>query len=252
MRVVDRGQLARFLSKFNRWADLEAVDVDDLLALSWQMATFGRGSVIEPVPRRIPCSTVIVEGMVASYLSPHRCAGQIAALHLPGDMACPRDTFLGYEATHLAAITDVVTAMVPQRDLVALARTRPTIGLGLWRQSLTDSNVMRRWLFNMTQLSALQRLAHFLCEMVVRQEEAGLTTEPKYPLPLSQNQMADVLGMTSVHVNRMLRELRLLELVDVDRRTMRIIDWIGLRNLCSYDPKYLGASPSGADAKVPA
>ncbi|XYD06748.1 helix-turn-helix domain-containing protein [Methylobacterium sp. NMS12] len=96
----------------------------------------------------------------------------------------------------------------------------------------------------MGQREAPERLAHLICELLLRLRLVGIADEGGYDLPLTQIDLADILGMTSVHVNRTLRHLRQLDLVDFKRRRLTISDVARLKTYCSFDPAYLHLRPS--------
>ncbi|WCS24229.1 Crp/Fnr family transcriptional regulator [Methylobacterium sp. NMS14P] len=133
---------------------------------------------------------------------------------------------------------------IPAATIRDLTENHPRITRALWWATLVDEGILREWLSSMGQREAPERLAHLICELLLRLRLVGIADEGGYDLPLTQIDLADILGMTSVHVNRTLRHLRQLDLVDFKRRRLTISDVARLKTYCSFDPAYLHLRPS--------
>ena len=115
----------------------------------------------------------------------------------------------------------------------------PGVGFAFWRDTVVDGSVLAKWLSALGRRSAKSRLAHLICEMGIRLELNGQGERRAFPLPLTQSQLGDVLGVTPVHLNRSLQSLRQDELVAMNAREVRIIDREGLEHVAEFDPEYL-------------
>jgi len=139
----------------------------------------------------------------------------------------------------LQALAPTAILRVPHVQLLAVAKAYPNVAEAFWRDCSVDASVLSQWVVNVGRRSARSRLAHLLCEMAVRMDDAGLGTRQSYKLQASQMQIGDMLGLTSVHVNRTIRHLREIELVTIRAQDVRILDWSGLVRLGDFDEQYL-------------
>ena len=109
----------------------------------------------------------------------------------------------------------------------------------LWRETMLDAAVGREWLSNVGRRDALARLSHLLCELVVRHRAAGLTADHSCSFPLTQTALADVLGLSTVHINRALQKLRREQLIELKDRRLTVLEWDRLCEIAEFDPAYL-------------
>jgi CRP-like cAMP-binding protein len=164
---------------------------------------------------------------------------QIAAFHIPGDMCDLHSVVAPTAAWGIGTLAPTTVLHVPHDELRALAVRYPAIAMAFWRDGTTDASVLAKWVGNLGRQDAHARLAHLLCEMGLRMECAGLGTRSEFTLDASQEQLADALGLTSVHVNRMLQRLRSEGLIGSANRNVTIQDWDGLAAVGEFDPAYL-------------
>jgi CRP-like cAMP-binding protein len=123
--------------------------------------------------------------------------------------------------------------------LEELALSRPGIARALWIDSLIDASIFREWVVNVGRRDSRARVAHILCEFSLRLEAAGLANNHHYELPMTQEQLADAVGLTSVHVNRVLKQLGEEGLIRRDRRSITIEDWERMRAAGDFNERYL-------------
>ncbi|WP_458439038.1 helix-turn-helix domain-containing protein [Methylorubrum extorquens] len=164
---------------------------------------------------------------------------QINAYLLPGDL-CDLDVALLNEMDH--TITTLSTCKVVRLapEVIAdLLRHHPRIARALRKSQLVDEATLREWLMNVGRRSAVERLAHLFCEVLLRLRVVGLATETSCELPLTQVNLADTTGITSVHVNRSLRELRRRGLIELEGGRLKILDYARLRALAEFRANYL-------------
>jgi len=109
----------------------------------------------------------------------------------------------------------------------------------LWHSTLRDASMHREWILSIGQRSGIGRIAHLICEMYMRSRAAGLTDGASFPFPLTQIELGEACGMTSVHTNRMLQQLRREQLVTMSMRRVRILDWERLVEIAEFDASYL-------------
>ena len=166
---------------------------------------------------------------------------QITAIHVPGDFADLHSFLLKKMDDGVAALTTCRVASVAHRDLRGITQNFPYLTRALWLMTLIDGAVHRAWMTSLGRMDARERLAHFLCELRDRLEPVGLVKDNSYELPVTQAELSDAFGLSTVHVNRILQELRSDGLITSTGRTLTINDWEGLQQIGQYDPGYLHA-----------
>ncbi len=139
----------------------------------------------------------------------------------------------------LGTLERSMVAFIPHESLREVAAEHPNIAAVLWRDTLIDAAVFREWMVGIGRRSAYARIAHLLCELVVRFRAVELTEDHKIDLPITQNELGDALGLSTVHVNRSLQELRGEDLIRSEGRTLMVEDWEGLKKAGEFDPIYL-------------
>jgi CRP-like cAMP-binding protein len=135
---------------------------------------------------------------------------------------------------------------IERAALQDLVLRHPAIGRAMWIDALIDASIFREWILNVGRRDAKSRIAHLLCEVSVRMEAAGLNNGQGYHLPLTQEQLGDAVGLTSVHVNRTLRVLAEEGLIVRDRRHVRFDDIEKLRAVADFSALYLHLDQSGS------
>jgi CRP-like cAMP-binding protein len=139
----------------------------------------------------------------------------------------------------ITALTPATIAFIPHGEMEALMERRPALARALWWSTLVDEAVLRSWIVNLGRRDAYESIAHLMCEMHVRMEHVGLVQDDRFDLPLTQEELADSLGLTPVHINRILQRLRGEGLITLKERMLTILDIEGLRKAAGFDPNYL-------------
>jgi CRP-like cAMP-binding protein len=121
----------------------------------------------------------------------------------------------------------------------AFIQAHPRIADALWRDTLIDAAVFREWIVGLGRRDALTRIAHLFCEMLVRLKSVGLAEGNACDLPMTQAEIGDALGLSTVHVNRILRSLRAAGLIELRAGTLTVKDWEGLQSAGVFDATYL-------------
>jgi CRP-like cAMP-binding protein len=184
-------------------------------------------------------STLVVSGVAARYKVLHGGERQITALHLTGDFV-DLHSFLLKEMDHgVTAISQCRVANVPHETLASLSVSHPHLTRLFWLLTLLDGALHREWLVAMGRRSALGQLAHLLCELKVRLTVVGAAEADSFVMPVTQVDLSDILGLSSVHVNRVLQELRSDNLITWKGVNVSVLDWEGLRRVAEFDERYL-------------
>jgi len=230
----------KMIVKLRRYDKLDPEEEAALLGAVTEIKKFARGTVL--VRRQTPTRAceVVVSGLVHRYRDLSDGRRQSMELSIPGDFV-DLHSFTMKEIDHdIACLTQCQVAIVPHDRLEQITTQFPHLGRVLWLSTMIDAAIHREWIVSLGARSAVQRLAHLFCEMAVRLESVGLADADGYRFPITQNALSELLGMSMVHVNRTVKELRERELVVFREQQVRIQSWEGLVRLADFDPFYLG------------
>ena len=128
---------------------------------------------------------------------------------------------------------------MPRSALLELADKRPAVRLAMWIDTLIDSSIFREWVVNVGRRDSRTRISHLLCELALRLERTGQGRDGIFDFPLTQEQLADATGLTSVHTNRTLQSLRRDGLIQLSNGVLRVLNWEKLREVGDFDELYL-------------
>lgn len=183
--------------------------------------------------------SLILEGLACRYKTMSDGRRQIMGFLLPGDLVDLHGYMAGEMDHSVGALTPCKLSAVPHQKLHDALEQHPGLVRTLWAESLAEGSVAREWLVGLGRRSAYSRIAHLLCEVVARMKAIGLTDGSVCDLPVTQQELADSLGLSLVHVNRVLQRLRASGLVSLGRGALQVHDWDGLQQAGEFDPSYL-------------
>lgn len=188
---------------------------------------------------------LMVDGWACRYKTLPDGRRQIVAFFVPGDF-CDLNVYILKEMDHsIGAITRLSVADISPEDMDALTTKHPRITQGLWWEALVNAAIQREWTLNIGQRTAYERIAHLLIELHLRLKTVGLTQNGSCDFPLTQTDIADATGLTAVHVNRTLQELRRDDLIVLERRQLTIPDIHRLMDAAMFNPNYLHLGHEG-------
>ena len=182
---------------------------------------------------------LLLEGLLCRYKDLRNGERQIMELHVAGDFADLHSFTLKRLDHNVMALTPCRLALAPHERLETISRDHPHLTRLLWFSTNLDASIHRQWVLSLGRRTAMARLAHLFCELHVRLGLVGLTDELQYRLDLTQLDLAECMGLTAVHVNRTLKELRERGLVEFRNNIVRIDDLPRLQSLAEFDPSYL-------------
>ena len=182
---------------------------------------------------------LVLQGWVSRYAALSDGDRQILSFYVAGDMPDLQSLHLHRMDHNLATLTACVIAFIPHDELRPVLRRHPDLADALWRDTLIDAAHYRERITSLGRRQALGRVAHVFCELYLRQRVVGLATGPSCPLAPKQSELADALGLTSVHLNRVLRTLRQRKLVTLTGGVLTIEDWDELVTVAEFDPTFL-------------
>ena len=207
-------------------------------AISEVQSAEARATIVragEPLSR----STLLLEGFLCRYIDDRNGVRQLVAVHVPGEFVDLHAYPLKMLDHDLATLTMSRIAIVPHWALDALIESRPLLARKLWYSTLLDAAMHRAWIFRLGRLDAVGRVAHFMCEMNARLEAVGLSEGGRFTLGINQTDLSEVCGLTNVHVNRVLRQLREEGLCTFRSPQVDILDPEGLAGRGQFSPDYL-------------
>ena len=184
-------------------------------------------------------SVLLLDGLMCRYRDLRDGARQIAELHVAGDFVDLHGFTLKTLDHNVMTLSPCRIAFVPHERLQRVTEEQPHLTRLLWFSTNLDAAIHREWVMSLGRRSALSRLAHLFCELKVRLEIIGLTDGLSYDLDLTQLTVAECLGLTPVHVNRTLRQLRETGAVEFRSGRVTIHDWDQLTAIADFEPNYL-------------
>lgn len=236
---MPRIALNPLLQKVEGILTLSNDEIDALNALPTRVAEYAKGGVLIEEGDRPRHSFIILSGVTCMYKHASEGGRQILIFHFPGDFPDLQSLHLNVLDMSVAAVSRAKVAFVPHQDIRTLYARYPRVGEALWRMSLVDAAILRERMLNLGQRKAYARIAHFLCEMVVRMRLSGMNEGNTYPLPFTQQEIGDALGLTNIHVNRIMQGFREEKTIELSRNKLIVVNWKRLQNAADFDTTYL-------------
>lgn len=228
----------RFL-RDKRGVRLEPQERLRLEAAIGEVRTLAPRTTIVRAGERLHHSMLLLEGFMSRYIDDRDGLRQLVAVQVPGDFVDLHAYPLKVLDHDVATITASTVAVVRHEELDAVIRDLPEMGRKLWFASQLDAAIHRAWVFRLGRLDAVGRVAHFLCETNARLMSAGLSDGRRFALGITQNDIAEICGLTNVHVNRVMRHLREERLCVFRSSLVEIIDPVRLIARGQFKPDYL-------------
>ncbi len=227
------------LARFTPTVDLSDAEQAALSALPFTTERVMAGRGVAWAGDRPSRSFLILDGLLSTSKAVGDGEVQIMAFHIPGDMPDLHGLHLEVLDSDIGAVTDARLAFLAHQDLRQLCAAHPRLAALLWRMTLVDAAISREWVVNVGQRPAINRLAHLFCEMMARMEAAGLAQDGSCHLGLTQQHLSEATGLSSVHLNRTLQELRAMGLVSFGQGRLTLPDRDALRALADFRTDYL-------------
>ena len=245
IRVADnpKGHAEAFLCRLRACVRLERDDEEALLAAMSDVRQLDQGTHLIRKGDQPHDVHILLEGWAARYEIVPDGGRSITAFLLPGDLLDQHVTMLGRMDHSILTLTDATVAFLPNGRLESIAVRRPLVASALWWSTLVDAGVLRAWLVNLGRRDAFESIGHLLCELHARLTKVGYATNTDFELPLTQEEVADALGLTSTHVNRMLRRLREEGYITLRHNRLTILDVAKLQGATGFDSTYLHSHP---------
>ena len=237
--VSDSHSLSVLIRKLESIAHLSEDEREAILSLPVRTRVLGpRQDIVRDGDKPSQCC-LLLDGWTFRYKIIGEGRRQIFSFHVPGDIPDLQSLHIHTMDHSLATVTEATVAFIPHESLLDLTTRFPNIAAILWRDTLIDAATFREWMVGMGRRSAYERIAHVFCEMYLKLEAVGLASEHRCPLPITQVDLGDALGLSNVHVNRVLQEMRGRGLITLRSNTLVIEAWDELNRVSEFDPTYL-------------
>jgi len=231
--------LSPLVRKLGSETPLSEEEVAALMDLSSIVREVSPGEIIVHEGDEPSQACLILDGLLCRYKITGQGARQIHSFHIAGDIPDLQSLLLAHMDHSISVLRPSVLAIIPHHGLHQLIAAHPDVGRMLWRETLVDGSIFREWLSNVGHRSALSRIAHVICELVIRFDVLGLLRDMTLPIRLTQSEIGDAQGLSLVHVNRVMKELREKHLIKSDGMHIQILDLKGLMTIGDFDPAYL-------------
>ena len=189
--------------------------------------------------QELSSSVMLLDGWLARSKDLPDGQRQVSELHIAGDFADLHGFTLKRLDHDVTTLSDCVIAVVPHDRLQEITERYPRLARLYWFSTNVDAAITRELALSLGQRSAISRMAHLFCELHVRLDVVGRARPDGYEFPLTQRELSECLGLTVVHANRTIQELRRRGLIELESRQLRILDRRGLEGVAEFDPAYL-------------
>ena len=236
--------VAPLLAALEQHGQLSAQETEAIRHLGWRLRDFARGSEIVADRSRPTESCLLVSGFAARAVILHNGSRQITAVHIAGDFIDLHGMFLKIMDHSVAALTDCRAAFVEHAALRRLSVESPRLWRLLSVTLAVDAAIQRAWMAGLGRRNPLSHLANLFCELRLRLEVIGAVEDGAFDFRVGQADIADMLGLSIVHTNRTVKELRSTGAIAWNNGRVHIRDWNALAGIAEFDPTYLNHAPA--------
>jgi CRP-like cAMP-binding protein len=227
------------LMKLRARGKLSPEEEEEVRSLVSDVVDFGQDRTVIHEGQELNHSTLLISGWMARVKDLASGPRQITALHVSGDFVDLHSFTLKHLDHDIISISRCRLGIVPHDRLKDLTERFPRLARMYWFMTNIDAAIHREWTLSLGRRSAIARMAHLFCELNIRLGITGLASGNSYDFPLTQAELGECLGLTSVHVNRTLQELRRRNLMDLQNRRVTISDLGGLKAIAEFNDSYL-------------
>lgn len=236
---MSNNPLELLLENLELRSPLPEQDRQAILALPYTLKSLDPGSYAVREGEPPTGCGVLVSGFAYRQKLTGDGGRQILSIHIPGEALDFQNIFLNVADHSVQMLTRGHVALVPRAEIQKIARSSAAIGHAILVSVLVEASIFREWILNVGRRDAKSRLAHVLCELAVRLDASGLAEDMGYRLPMTQAELADALGLTPVHLNRVIRSLEADGLIKRSKREFSFPDWGRMRDIADFNDRYL-------------
>jgi CRP-like cAMP-binding protein len=230
---------APLLRKLEALGPLSSAEKDAIAGLPMTLRRYAEKGVVVRQGDAPDAVYLLVDGCVFRFAVVATGKRQIMALHVPGALLNLQNLFLKELDHNIEALIPTTIAIIPKEAIRGLLKGQPQNAMRLWHQTFIDAAIFRKWLVGVGRRSAYARIAHLTCEFFARMTAAGLSRGMTCDFPLTQGELGDALGLSTVHINRTIKQLDRDGLLLVRANLLTIYDWPRLQVVADFDPAYL-------------
>jgi CRP-like cAMP-binding protein len=231
--------LSPLLRKLQLWGPLGEAEQEAVLALPHKVEEVLPNKYIVREGDHPSHSCLLLDGFAFRHKVLVDGSRSINAIHMKGDAVDLQNSLLGTADHSVQTLTRATIAFIPRDEIRRVAFEFPALGMAMWYDTLVDGSIFREWIDNIARRDATSRIAHLLCEFGLRLEAIGLGDRLSYQLPMTQEQLADTTGLTSVHVNRTLMDLEGRGYISRAKKFVAIADWKRMEDVAGFNDTYL-------------
>jgi CRP-like cAMP-binding protein len=227
------------IARFESRVSLTSEEREAIRSMPFELRTYPIHSYLVREGDRATSAKLLIDGLAYRHKVTVEGARQILSVHIAGDFVDLEGSLVPIADHNVQVLSTCTVAQVPRDALVAIIHKHGAVAHAMWIETLVDASIYREWVVNVGRRDSRQAMCHFLCEFGRRLESAGLAKAHGYELPMTQEQLADTLGITPVHVNRVLRDLDHEGVLVRHKRFVEVPDWERLRKLAGFNDLYL-------------
>jgi len=241
---------SRLLWRLERYSALELQVRQRISELPLVVTNVAANQEITHQGERPSRCTLVLGGFLYTHKRVSGARRQITSFLVPGDLVDLQALYLHSIDYNLSALGSAVVAFLPHAALKEMLDRSPQLTQVFWRETFIEAAIFREWVTNVGRRESVVRVAHLICELAARLQAVDLARDLCFTIPLTQAELADACGISSVHANRVVQELRRLGLVEWDSKQVRILDWNRLVRIGDFSAEYLQL-PNGSEETAP-
>ena len=227
------------LQKLKRRIEISSDEERALRSVITETRRVGPDQILIRGGQELNVSLLLIDGWLARSKDLPAGQRQVTQLHVAGDFADLHSFTLKCLDHDVMSLSDCIIGVAPHERLKEVTEKFPKIARYYWFSTNVDAAITRELALSLGQRSAISRMAHLFCELHVRLDAVGHARDDGFDFPLTQRELSECLGLTVVHVNRTIQELRRRGLVELENRQLTILDKRGLEGVAEFDPSYL-------------
>ena len=242
--LISNSTLEALTRRLRTTSAIDDEDVEAIGLLPIDLKTFGPGEHVVRDGERSTACCLLAEGFCVRSKTTWEGRRQILSIHIPGEIPDLQSLYLHVMDHDLVTLTDSHVGFIPHTALQLMVRRRPNVAAVLWRDTLINAAMFREWIVNVGQRPAASRLAHIVVELRARLRVIGREHRKRLDMPLTQEQIGEARGITPIHANRIIKQLREDGVLEFHRGQVTILDEGKLEDLAHFDDRYLHLKPS--------
>lgn len=229
---------SKFADRLASIVELSADDMDLLARMPSTISHYASHEIVTRADDSTHQCCLLLQGYLC-WRAEDSPDGQIISIHVPGDVPDLHTFQKLRSGAHLGALGPAVVALIPHSFLHEIASSSPGMARALSILMLSECSTLRNWVLNLGSRDALTRVAHLVCDILVRLRAVGLAPDMRFSSPFTQADLGAACGISPVHANRIVQELRRRELLRWESRTITVMDWMALARVAAFRPHYL-------------